>query len=95
MIGGHAREDHLQDATALSEVTVMELLMNNTGTGSHPLDIAFINQPAAPGGVLVLQLTLQNQGDGLKTTVGMLADTSPVRTRLKLSRPGIVQQQER
>src|SRR5690606_9724481 len=48
-----------------------------------------------PGGVLMLDFTLVDDGHGFKTTVWVLADAPRLLRRLETSGLGVIQQQER
>ena len=79
----HPELAHLKCATPLAELFRMELLMNDATSRSHPLDVSRTNHALIPGAVLVLNLPLERQGDGLETPVRVLRQMQRAKRAVK------------
>jgi hypothetical protein len=86
---------HLQRAALLGEGLLMEFLVHDSGSCSHPLHVARTDHAGVAGGVAVRDPALVDDGHGLEAAVRVLADAAPARARRIERRPGVVEQQER
>lgn len=72
----------------------MKLLMQNSATSGHPLNIARADNPTLPCGVAVGDLTLVHNGHRFKPTMGMFANAARWLPRInwrKRGRPCVIQ----
>lgn len=70
--------------------------MQNTATGGHPLHITWANHASTTGRVAVRHFAFVNDSDRFKTTMRVDINAAlAFITRFKISRPCIVEQQER
>src|SRR5580765_189480 len=67
--------------------------MNDTGAGSHPLHVAWLEHALVASGVLVLELALEHVGDGLEAAVRMVGRAHGL-ARGVIDRAHLVEQQE-
>src|SRR5690606_13822682 len=81
-------------AATCREVVRMKFLVQNTAARSHPLHVSGADQTACAGGILMLNLALINNGDGLEAAMRMLADATRARGRFKMHGRSMVQQQK-
>ncbi|MNT03064.1 hypothetical protein D3C72_1375830 [compost metagenome] len=73
----------------------MELFVQNTRGGGHPLYVTGANHPAAAGGITVLHFALVDDGDRFKPAMRMLTHTTGAGGRAELGWRSVIQQQER
>lgn len=73
----------------------MKLLVQDPGSGGHPLHIAGPDLAACARGITMFDLALVHDGDSLEAAVWVLADAARLRSRLEFHRASVVQQQER
>src|SRR5580692_2597452 len=72
----------------------MKLLMQNAGSGGHPLHVTGANDPAVARRIAVRHFALKNYRYGLETAMRMFAHPTRVGGSWKLRRPGVIQQQK-
>ncbi|OBX37199.1 hypothetical protein A8U91_01555 [Halomonas elongata] len=72
----------------------MEFLVDDAGTGRHPLDIALANAAAATRGIPVFELSRINERDRLEAAMGMRSHSPRLGGWTKLMRPSMIEQQE-
>ncbi|MNT48326.1 hypothetical protein D3C72_1851010 [compost metagenome] len=65
--------------------------MEDSGGGRHPLDITWTDSSAGTGGVPMRDFTLINDGNGLKSPVGVLANAALLLGGIEAIRARIVQ----
>lgn len=86
--------DHFQFAAGLGEVFRVELLVEDPGSGGHPLHIARADDAAAAGRVAVLHFAFIHDSHGFETTVRMLTNATAFGGRGEIGRAGVIEQQE-
>ena len=69
--------------------------MNDTASRRHPLDIAWPDDPAIPGGIPVCNLSVIDDGHGFKSAMRVLPDTTRLISGIELMGARIIEQQER
>src|SRR6187399_386879 len=72
----------------------MKLLVQDAAAGRHPLHVARSDGATGTGGVTVFHATFIDDGDGLETTVRMLAHAALRGGRREFRRTCVIQQQE-
>ncbi len=72
----------------------MQLLVEQTRAGGHPLHVARDDAPAVAGGVLVLDFSGVDDGDGLEAAMRVPAHPALLVRRLEVGGPRMVQENE-
>jgi hypothetical protein len=86
--------NHLEGAALARVLGTVEFLVQDPGTGGHPLHVARADGAAAPRGIPVRDAAGINQGDGLEAAVRMLADPQPLLGGREFGRAGVIHEQE-
>jgi hypothetical protein len=73
----------------------MVFLMNDAASRRHPLDVTRPDYTAIACRIVMFDLAVIDDGDGLEAAVRMLADATPLRSWLKVIWPGVIEQEER
>ncbi len=72
----------------------MEFLMNDAGTGRHPLDITLADTTAGARGIPVFELSGVNERDRLEAAMGMRPHSARPGRWLEAVRPRMIKQQK-
>ena len=90
----HPQLHHLEAAAFLGERRAVEFLVDQAGSGGHPLHVAGADGAAAARRITVRDAAVIDDGHRLEAAVRMLADAELARGRREVGRAGVVHQQE-
>lgn len=75
----HPQLHDLEWAATRGIVCRVELLMEDTAAGGHPLHVSAANDAASAGGVAVFNFAFEHDGNGFESTVRVTAHAAPMR----------------